>query len=462
MAWRCVRRLWASSAASLCLSLLGFTIASILFLPAQFNVPAHASGMTPGAGNDPANALSQKDRMKILDDVWKDVRDRYYDPEFHGVNWEAAGQRYRPLVAGTRTDQDFYALVNRMTGELHDAHTRFNSPGQWENRKKEQGFYIGFYMTEKDGKIVVNDVHPDSNAARMGIQPGMFVLTVNGEPVAQRIAESTKTTMPSSTERMTRVRILSNVFSGQADKPFQIGLRRADGSEFTVSLTKQTLPHPADVKASLLPSGDLYIRFDGFQEPVQKEFKDALEKYKNAPGLIIDLRLNGGGRSDVLGAIAAYFYNEKMVIAEFQTRKDVSSGEVSGSSRVYRKFITGNAGGRLYAGPIVILTDEYTGSSSEIFAGGLQETGRAKVAGTQSCGCVIGIANNQKMKGGGVLEISEVLFFTPKGRKLEGEGVFPDATAAPTIADLQQKKDAVLEQAEKLLKTMPAQVKSGC
>jgi carboxyl-terminal processing protease len=67
---------------------------------------------------------------------------------------------------------------------------------------------------------------------------------------------------------------------------------------------------------------------------------------------------------------------------------------------------------------------------------------------------VIGIANNQKMKGGGVLEISEVLFFTPKGRKLEGEGVIPDASVAPTIADLQQKRDAVLDKAEQLLRTM--------
>src|SRR5580704_266054 len=449
MAWRIFRRLWTPAPISLCLSLLSIGFAALLCLSIHFKVNvAHAGAVPPDPARDPANELSLKDRIKIMDDVWKDVRDRYYDPEFHGVNWEEAGNRYRPLVAGTKSDQDFYTLVNRMTGELHDAHTRFNSPGQWENRKKEQGFYIGFYMTEKEGKIVVNDVHPDSNAAHMGIQPGMEVVTVNGEAIADRIAESAKTTLPSSTDRITRVRVYTNVFGGPPDKPFQIGLRRADGSEFTVTLTKQTLPHPADVRASLLPSGNLYIRFDGFQDPVQKEFKEALAKYQSAPGLIVDLRQNGGGRSDILGSIAAYFYNEKTLIAEFQTRKDVSSAESEGSGKAYRKFITGSAGGQIYAGPIVILTDEYTGSSSEIFAGGLQETGRAKVVGTQSCGCVIGIANNQKMKGGGVLEISEVLFFTPKGRKLEGEGVIPDLTIAPTIADLQQKRDAVLEQAE--------------
>ena len=84
----------------------------------------------------------------------------------------------------------------------------------------------------------------------------------------------------------------------------------------------------------------------------------------------------------------------------------------------------------------------------------MQDTGRAKIVGSQTCGCVVGIANNQKMKGGGVLEVSEVLFFTPKGRKLEGDGVTPDTKVVPTIADLQQKRDAALAQAEQLLASM--------
>jgi C-terminal processing protease CtpA/Prc len=55
------------------------------------------------------------------------------------------------------------------------------------------------------------------------------------------------------------------------------------------------------------------------------------------------------------------------------------------------------------------------------------------------------------MKGGGVLEISEVLWFSPKDRKLEGEGVIPDIIAVPTIASLQAKRDIVLEAGERVL-----------
>jgi len=67
------------------------------------------------------------------------VRDRYYDPAFHGINWDDVGNRIVRQVENVKSDAEFYALVNRMTGELHDAHTRFNTPEQWENRPQDLG-----------------------------------------------------------------------------------------------------------------------------------------------------------------------------------------------------------------------------------------------------------------------------------------------------------------------------------
>jgi carboxyl-terminal processing protease len=398
--------------------------------------------------------LSPKDRAEVFDDVWKGVRDRYYDPEFHGVNWDEVGNRYRPQLETLKTDADFYALVNRMTGELHDAHTRFNSPEQWENRDKDLGVTIGFMTAERDNAVVITDVYADSTAAVVGIEPGMIILTVNGKPIADQIAEAAKTVLPSSTERLTRRRILGAVFKGPAGVSYRIELQRADGAKLETSVTKETLPAPPDVRDKLLSSGEAYIRFDGFKEPVIKEFQAAIEKYRNAPGVIIDLRYNGGGKTDVLSAIAGYFFNEKIPVSEFLSRKDVAFQEKSGESKARKILAAGKNGGQIYAGPVVILTSESTASASEIFSAAFQDTGRAKIVGSQTCGCVVGIANNQKMKGGGVLEVSEVLFFTPKGRKLEGDGVMPDTQVVPTIADLQHKRDAALVQAEQLLATM--------
>ncbi len=435
-----------------------FFILSAFFLAALF-LPGGESlsyGVFAPVAAPAEKELSVKDRLEVFDNVWKEVRDRYYDPEFHGVNWDEVGKRYRPQVEAVKTDLEFYALVNRMTGELHDAHTRFNSPTAWENRQKQQGVTIGFLMTELDGRVVVTEVLPDSNAAHAGIEPGMVILTVDGKPIAEKISESAQKVIASSTDRITRVRVYGGVFPGGADASFKIGFERADGSKFEATVTKQVVPRPPDVQSRLLPSGLAYIRFDGFQPPVTQEFKDALEKFRGAPGLIIDLRGNGGGRSDVLSALAGFFLTSKTVLAEFMTRKDVGDTEAGRSPKEHRKFNAGKDGGQIYAGPIIILTTTYSASSSELFSGGMQEIGRAKVVGTQTCGCVIGISHNEKMKGGGVLEVSEILWFTPKSRKYEGEGVIPDKIVAPTIDDLQQKRDVVLDAGIELLKTMAA------
>jgi carboxyl-terminal processing protease len=82
----------------------------------------------------------------------------------------------------------------------------------------------------------------------------------------------------------------------------------------------------------------------------------------------------------------------------------------------------------------------------------MQDSRRATLVGSQTCGCVLGITHDRVMKGGGVLEISEVLWFSPKGRKLEGEGVIPDRAAVPTIVSLRENRDIVLQAGENALK----------
>ena len=382
-----------------------------LLLGAVF-FPTHSGTSYARADHSSDKQLSPKDRAEVLEDVWKNVRDRYYDPAFHGVNWEEVGNRYRPQLENVKDDAEFYALVNRMTGELHDAHTRFNTPEQWDNRQKDLGVSIGFSISERDDVIVVTDVNPDSNAAKAGIEPGMILLTVNDKPIADAIAEAAKTVLPTSTERATHRRVLNSVFKGPEGVTYKVGLQRADGSRFEASVAKQIIPVPPDVREKLLPSGEAYIRFDGFKPPITKEFQEALEKYRNAPGVIIDLRYNGGGRFDVLASIAGYFFDAKTIISESLSRKDIASQEKSGESKAHRTLIAGKDGGQIYSGPVVILTTEGTASASEIFSAGMQDAGRAKIVGTETCGCVVGIANNQKMKGGGVLEVSEILWGT--------------------------------------------------
>lgn len=413
------------------------------------SIPAELSA---GALPKSKQGLSARERSRVFEKVWKEIEDRYYDPSFHGVDWQEVGRRYRPLVEAAKDDDEFYDLLKRMTGELHDAHTRFSTPTEWENRKKHEGVSLGFLAEEIDSKEVVSYVRPGSDAARAGIVPGMIILTVDGRPMAERVEEAKAKRPRSSSDRADRIFLFREVFAGTLNSPVKLGLQRADGSTFEASLTRQVYPIRVGVEARVLPSGDAYIRFDGFEPGINKQFRQALERHRSAPGLIIDLRNNGGGTLGAVLPIAGYFLGKKTLFARDATRTGKPVSQFGGLFKLGPNLFAGKRGGQIYSGPVVILVKERTGSASEIFAAGMQEIGRARIVGSQSCGCVLGIIKPRGMKGGGVLEISEVLWLTPKGRRLEGAGVIPDKTVRPTISDLQHKRDPVLQEAEKELK----------
>ena len=413
--------------------------------------PANTGSPAARTVTTPKQRLSPKDRREVFEKVWKEIRDHYYDSKFNGVDWNEVHQRYLPLVGTVKSDQEFYVLIGQMTSELHDAHTRFSSPEQWRNFQRQQGITVGFSVDDVDGKTVVTSVIPESNAARAGIEPGMVVLTVDATPVAERVAEIEKKRLPSSSERATRWFIYNRVFAGPPDTQVKIGLQRGNGSTLEVTITRQLHSAVPEVITHLLPSGNVYIRFDGFQRPVTKEFKQALQRFHDAPGLIVDLRRNGGGDLAVLLPIAGYFFGKKTLFAKDSTRSGKPLSSYVGLFKLPLQLYVGRPGDQIYSGPVAVLVDAHSASSSEVFAAGMQDTQRAKIFGSQSCGCVLGIARPRVMKGGGVLEMSEVLWFSPKGRKLEGTGIIPDQVVVPTMFDLQRGRDAVLAEADKTL-----------
>jgi len=421
--------------------------------PPQEKPKAPTTPQIPSVASEPSakQRLTAKDRKDVFEKVWKEIHDHYYDASYNGVDWNEVHRRYAPLVETTKKDQEFYALMNQMTSELHDAHTRFNSPEQWKNFRRQQGVTVGFSVDDVDGKTAVTSVIPGTDAARAGIEQGMVVLRVDDAPVAERIAEIEKKRQPSSSERATRWFIYNRVFAGPADTPVKVALQRGDGSVFEVSVRRQIYSAAPEVTTHVLPSGNVYIRFDGFQHPITKEFRLALQKFRDAPGLIVDLRRNGGGDLAVLLPIAGYFFGKKTLFAKDSTRTGKPLSSYVGLFKLPLQLYVGRAGEQIYSGPVVVLVDAHSASSSEVFAAGMQDTLRAKVIGSQSCGCVLGIAKPRMMRGGGVLEMSEVLWFSPKGRKLEGTGIIPDKIVMPSVADLQRRRDPVLAEADKSL-----------
>jgi carboxyl-terminal processing protease len=331
--------------------------------------------------------------------------------------------------------------MKRMVAELRDAHTRFHTPRERRERERSFSVSVGISLAEVEGQIVVIDVAPDSEASRAGIKRGMILQTIDGQPVSEKMAEIISQIGVSSSERAIRFRAQRKLLEGEAGEAVSLGLIAPDGKAFEARLTRQIVSTAPQVTSIQLASGVGYLKFNAWESHVHREIKKALEQMRRLIGLIIDLRGNPGGEAHEVLEVADYFFNERVSFGKFISRKGKIIELRTGRNE------------RIYSGPVAILIDEASGSGSELFAAVMQEVGRAAVVGRASCGCVLGIARFKKLEGGSELAVSELGYRTPAGRRLEGVGVAPDQAVALHLSDLQQGRDAALEQAEKFLRS---------
>jgi carboxyl-terminal processing protease len=434
----------------------GRSLAVLLLLSVFASVSAGGAAYTaaPSVGVKrtalQSERLSAEDRREVFVDVWQMIDEKYYDPSFNGVNWGAVRERYQPLIEAAKSDDEFYTLLKRMVGELRDAHTRFHTPRERRERKLDQGTSAGIAIYEVEGRSVVVSVDPSSEAARAGVEEGMIVRTIDGKPIEARLVDAQKGVGGSSSERANRLRLYRKLLDGEPGTTISLGLVRTNGTVLNVVLTRRVVSDSAMVSSRVLPSGFGYIRLNLWKSPVYKEFKRALDRMKDAPGIIVDLRGNPGGEVNEVLRIAGYFFPDRVPFGRFINR----------SGKVLQLF-TRYDDDRVYNGPLAVLINESSGSASEMFSGVLQENGRAVVVGRQSCGCLLGIAKYREVEGGGELAISELGYISPKGKRLEGNGVFPNEQVALKIADLERHRDAAVEEAEQQLKSAAARVKAA-
>ncbi|HSE97740.1 MAG TPA: S41 family peptidase [Blastocatellia bacterium] len=386
------------------------------------------------------SSLTSEDRVEIFEEVWETIEEKYYDPNFNGVDWKAVRARYRPQIEAAGSDEEFYILIKQMVGELRDAHTRFHTPRERREREQLQATTTGISIFDVEGRPVIVGLDPDSEASRAGVETGMIVVAVDGVPIEKRIAEARQRVAGTSSDRAAMLRVYRRLLEGEPGTQVTLALLRKDSTRFDVTLTRRIVSDGPSVKWRLLDSGFGYIRLNLWKSPIHKEFKRALQQMKNTPGLIIDLRGNPGGEASEVVRIASYFFSRRVSFGRFLSRSGKSIELVTDDDD------------QLYRSPVVILINEASGSGSELFAACMQENHRAVIVGRQSCGCVLGISKFRKVEGGGELAVSELGYVSSRGRRLEGGGVTPDEMVSLQIADLQSNRDRSLEEAEGVLR----------
>src|ERR1043165_6496517 len=127
------------------------------------------------------SAAAREERLKIFDEVWEQVRERYFDPSLRGVDWQEVRRSLRPRAAEAAGEGELYAVLRRMLGTLRDPHTRVFEPGESDDWRVQRYVSVGVSVRELQGEVVVTDVEGGSEAERVGLRAGDAVLSVDGE-----------------------------------------------------------------------------------------------------------------------------------------------------------------------------------------------------------------------------------------------------------------------------------------
>ena len=354
--------------------------------------------------------------MRVFDRVWGLVADWHYDPKLHGVDWPAAGLKYGAEVAAAADDQALYAALGAMVGLLKDSHTHALSPTQTKERRTQTRARTGFYMTRVEGRWIVSELVAGSPAELAGVKTGWVVVARNGTAFGER-----------SEARPKEGEVAQWEFLDDRDQPVALAI---------VAESLSTKPRQ---EVRVLAGGVVYLRFDAFDPADRRWLSDQLKTNRAASGVVIDLRRNPGGGTISLGITIGEFFDRAVDCGTFITRGGYRGGKSSwqmGSAR--------------YGGSVVVLVDGATGSAAEIFAAVLQEHGRATIVGRKTAGAVLA-SWYHGLPDGGELQLSRQDYVTPKGRRLENEGVAPDVKVVRTAADVRAGRDVDLEAALRVL-----------
>lgn len=316
------------------------------------------------------------------------------------------------------------ALKGYVAG-LGDEYTELMTAKEYEELEQELSEYvgIGIYVGQSlDGEaVILAPVGDESPAFKAGIKAYDVIVKVNGEDVTGLELEE-----------------VTNKIKGKEGTKVKITVDR-DGEEKEFEVERKSIK-VSEIKYEMLDNNIGYIDFDSFTETAHTEFANAYKELKKqgAKKLIIDLRDNTGGYVETAEAILDMFLNKGET--EYIT-VDNKGNEVTTTAK----------GNKVIDMPVVLLTNEYTASASEIMAGCLKDHGLVTIVGTKTYGKGVIQSVFPILDNSAYLKITTMKYMTPNKNEINKVGIEPDKVVELDEETLDDKLDNQMEEAIKIL-----------
>jgi carboxyl-terminal processing protease len=382
--------------------------------------------------------------VETLDEVWRTVVEKHYDPTLGCIDWASIRRSYAARVAETEDRQQAYATINEMLDELAQSHFRLFEGDGGEDAMLPASVPLQVRWIEGTLVVVRSEVSE--------VPPGAVLEAIDGTGVADMIARAKSRT------------------KGQSDSAFAFAAARA--AMVALSCRKAGVPKPVRMalpgaEASVervvhcaAPTGELvslgnltnvptrvehrmlegtavgHLAFNVWMLPMIERVRGALAELRaqGMQALVLDLRGNPGGVGPMSVPVARMLLDRPANLGTLRFRSFAQTFNVEPDDDPF-------------TGPVALLVDEGTASTSEIFAAGMRDIGRVTIFGGQPTAGAALPSVIEELPSGAVLQYVVGDYHSPTGAAVEGKGIAPDVRVDETVADFAAGRDPVLEAA---------------
>jgi carboxyl-terminal processing protease len=413
-------------------------------------------------------ALDRQLQLDSFDMVWQTIKDVHWDEDRVGEKWDKLREELRPQIEKATSIEEVRNILEKLLGQLGQSHCGIIPVDSYEIVEEQARMggegYSGLTIRYVESQLVVSQVQTNSPASRAGIEVGWVLVSIHqkGDSSTGSQAEDT---LISSADLIHRTKkgvenqvtrfdtaiglAATGLTSGAIGEAIELTFIDNQDRKQTMALVLEKgngvparmghLPLiNVEFQSKLLSEDVGYIAFNAFFDPgrLMKEFQQAITvDYGQSKGLIIDMRGNMGGMVLLTMGMSGWFADERVKLGVMQMKGAPLNLIV-------------NPRKPRYSAPIAVLIDECSISAAEIYAGGLQDIGAARVFGQRSAGLVLP-SNVTKLPNNDGFQYVTADYASASGRVLEGHGVEPDEAIVLTRQTLQSETDPVLAAAKR-------------
>jgi carboxyl-terminal processing protease len=389
------------------------------------------------------SSLERDRALQMLNTIAGDIRKHYYDPKFHGVDWDARVQQAKERIQTSPTQNAALSHIAGALDALNDSHTFFLPP----SRPFLHDYGLQFEAVGDHCYVI--RVRPGSDAEAKGVKPGDELLAINGFVPARdnmwQVDYVFHTLRPVLSLRLDlRTPDGKTRQVDPAARYHELQKQKDLGGDGIWDMFRQMEDAARESRLRSVDVGHdlMVLKFRQFAFS-QSEIDDLMGKVRKHSALVIDLRENGGGAVETLKYMVEGLFPTEVKVPTRVGRKD--------SKPMFEKYHPHNP----WSGKLVVLVDSRSASASEILARLVQLEKRGVVIGDRSAGAVMESIQYSYQAGMGVTvfygaSITDADIIMSDGKSLEHVGVMPDQLMLATATDMASGRDPVLARAVEL------------